>query len=370
MTDRKVHHGLGTILLTWLCLPSATSLAQADLPRRPALHWSRGEAAESCIDPRTLAERVEAWTGPVLVAPAESDLSIEGHIDARPEGGFRARITVTREAGAPVGDRILEEQSSDCRAIDAALAFVIALTIDPTMTLPSESFDANLQGIAPEEALLAELDNKPARPLPIFGPLVAPIARSKPTPTMPKAGVSPKPPSRARTHRYEVGIAAALDANTLPSSAWGAIALGSYRTDEFGLAVEARGVAAPEALRVDAVRSVRMHVLGASMLACIPILSFQRLKMDGCAGPALSFLRARGVGFSTPKRAVLKQYTGVLGAIVSIPILGPLAFDVRAQGLINFNRGTLTYERVDETPEVFTTSRLSFLASSGASYVF
>jgi hypothetical protein len=52
---------LGALLL----VTAAPVLARS---KKPALHWVRGNGAQACIDPRSLARAVEGITGPALVA--------------------------------------------------------------------------------------------------------------------------------------------------------------------------------------------------------------------------------------------------------------------------------------------------------------
>jgi hypothetical protein len=70
-------------------------------PSRPGLHWSRADNAADCVDPRTLAELVESYTGPVLVAPSSADESIEGAIERTGSDEFRVRVSVTLARGKP-----------------------------------------------------------------------------------------------------------------------------------------------------------------------------------------------------------------------------------------------------------------------------
>src|SRR5688572_28881602 len=111
------------------------SAAAARPTTRPALHWSRGEGAASCIDPRALALRVTALTGSVLVEPTSADVSIEGHVKVLDEGGFEVHVSSASTRGAPRGDRTLQHMGKDCRALDEAIAFVIALLIHPDLVL-------------------------------------------------------------------------------------------------------------------------------------------------------------------------------------------------------------------------------------------
>jgi hypothetical protein len=129
----------------------------------PALHWSRAAGAGECVDPRTLAHLVESYTGPVLVAPAQADVSIEGQIERAGADLFRVRISVTGRQGPPVGERVLELNAIECRKLDGAIALVIATTLDPDLgaRLPAELSWLRPSETPAGEQLRAELAHAP-----------------------------------------------------------------------------------------------------------------------------------------------------------------------------------------------------------------
>ncbi len=103
----------------------------ADAPAT-ALSWTRMPGAERCIDAPVLARDVEARVGSVLVTPSHAELSIEGRIAPRAGGGWRAVVAVAHVGQPTSSQRTLETRSDDCRVLDAPIALVIALLIDPS----------------------------------------------------------------------------------------------------------------------------------------------------------------------------------------------------------------------------------------------
>src|SRR5687768_7170729 len=107
-------------LLLVLATVCATRVAHADALPRPALHWSRATDAGDCIDPHSLALRVTALTGPVLVDATEADVSIEGHIRRVGRARYEAQIGATGRDGVARGSRTLQHDG-ECRELDDAL---------------------------------------------------------------------------------------------------------------------------------------------------------------------------------------------------------------------------------------------------------
>lgn len=96
------------------------------------MSWVRLPGAENCVTSRDLSRAVESRLHrPALGAPAETDVAIEGYVEAVPEGGFHSVVTITDTHGKLVGKRELDGKGSDCREMDAPLALTIALMIDP-----------------------------------------------------------------------------------------------------------------------------------------------------------------------------------------------------------------------------------------------
>jgi hypothetical protein len=176
-------------VIAWCGVASAQSVL-----RRPALHWARSQDALSCVDPRTLAERVEELVGPVLVRAPEAEHTVEAEVSRPKPDALRVEVRVLNVWGAKVGERTFEQQGGDCAELTPAIAFVIAMMIDPDVAahgLPP-ALIALLGGDEPaEEKLMREVDGAaPEPPLPAMPPPPPP----KPTVAQRRDPELPKPP--------------------------------------------------------------------------------------------------------------------------------------------------------------------------------
>jgi hypothetical protein len=279
------------LLLVFLALPARAQL------RRPSLQWTRGPAAGACIDPLTLAERVEALTGPMFFMPPH-DYAIEGHIDAL-ANGFRMRVTVTGADRTQRGERAVEHAGSDCRGFDEAIVFVIALLIDPDLDLERLTGDAKLQGRSPGDALLSELEAHPPRPI-----VLEPVPRQQPIPQP-----EPKPP-----YRWTGAMALAMGRDALPGYALGPLLAAHFPLWRWlQLGVQARMLARATRYDIDGNRELRMQSSSFAALVCGQPPS-ERLYARLCAGPEPSLVHARGVGFAPGRGAILAEW----GALASV----------------------------------------------------
>jgi hypothetical protein len=105
--------------------------AAASTPRH-ALRWTRAPGADGCTDADALSAAVEARLGRnVFVRGEKPAITIEGQVSP----GWHVTIAVRDAQGVAIGERVLDEPSLDCRALDEALVLVIALIIDPNAAL-------------------------------------------------------------------------------------------------------------------------------------------------------------------------------------------------------------------------------------------
>jgi hypothetical protein len=299
------------LVLTW----SVCTLAQARAPRRIALHYTRDVGAQACIDPVALARRVEAYTGPVLVAPAHAETSLEVHVrgDRR---GFSARIQL---GGVDQGERELRHASTDCAGFADTLAFVLATTIDPDLVLERVgAMFASEQ--APEHALLSELERTPARP------------------AQPRATIELGPIKRVPV-RHPPAFVPALSAGVIVSDEPLRIGAGVTATaravlrQHFAFAIPLRFSSGLGAIRSEQV-DVRSTALGLDVLGCVRRPLVARMIASLCLGPTVSALRARGspdgeAGWAWAAGMQLRpELTTALGsrlALVAAPFVSYLA---------------------------------------------
>jgi hypothetical protein len=129
------------------------------------LAWTRAAGAETCIEARDLAAKVEATIGRPVVpvaslssadAPAEaSPLRLKGEVRSL-GGGWIAVVEV--QASGPALRREVALDAPDCRQFDEALVLVIALLTEaalptaPRLTLPRPAPRASV-GIGPDLAV-------------------------------------------------------------------------------------------------------------------------------------------------------------------------------------------------------------------------
>lgn len=351
-------------MLLWVLLVARPTAAAA--PARHALHWVRAEGAERCIDPRELAERIEALTGPAFVTPAQAEISLEGEIV--PAGrGFRARIVSTDAAGAQSGERVLTSASPDCRALDPAIAFVIALTIDPGLSLSGQAaaFLAEFaQELPPEQALLAELASHAAQPAPERD-VLAEGAPAAPQPT-------PRAPPPRRPTRYALQLGAATLGRSLPEWMFGV--RGGFTLDHarlWPLVLNASAFPSGRSQELaDAAAAAIFQAYDAALSVC-PRVHWRALGAHGCAGLALAYLHARGSGFERNHSAAMWDPALVAGGALTLALGRGWGFG--ADALL---RVRLTDQRFasaaagGESRTAHRPPRVGFLFSLGPRYEF
>jgi hypothetical protein len=249
-----------------LVISVVCAAAPARAQRTSSLGWSRLPGADACIGAAELARRVEARLGrPALVAPSQAELSVEGRVEVRPGGGWRATVAVARAGGELLSERLIETRQRSCRALDDALVLVIALLIDP--------------------------DGAPAA-----GPPPAP----SPQVIIREVVREVRVPVRVR-EPWHLGGVTAVEVEHGATPSLGLLA-------DLGLAIDPPGVPRTEligfvgagataASDLDG-RSAEVRLFGASAAVC-PRLRAGRATLLLCGGARAAWLRWRGVGFET-----------------------------------------------------------------------
>jgi hypothetical protein len=333
----------------------------------PALHWTRAVNAADCIDPRTLAELVETYTGPVLVAPASADASIESAIERTGPEEFKLRVSVTLTRGRPVGDRVLALPASECRKLDGAIAFVIASTLDPDLgrgALPGELSWLGSERPAAEE-LRAELAHAPPgepqwKPQPIAAPPdAAPAA----------------PPLLAETEEpalreWELGYALAIGRGRVPTATVGGL-LSVARTlgRWFGLTLHLRGNANVGGFDVEAGRSIGVNSFDSALLACGRV-DAHAYEVRGCLGPAVGFFSAYGKGFANAHTVVQPLYGGQLKLEASFGLADRLSLTAAGLFDLGFRRPTVNYQGLQGYSRVFRSELWGLAVAFGLRHRF
>ena len=352
------------LVVIFLC-SSGWNHAFAQAPQRPALHWSRDATAGDCIDPRALALQVTALTGTVLVEPSSADLSIEGHVRKSERGEFEVRIAAVRHDGVQRGARTLRQRGGACRALDASIAFVMAVMIDPDLALeklPASLVALGAEGPAPEKVLLAELQEQPPRPV---------ILESKgfARETVNKVA-APQGPTKVRP-TLELQAGATLGIRELARTTLGVFASGDVLLQPW-LAMEVllRAAFMASKLRVDSTHSVSALALGGVLLVCPRYLMTRAVFAEGCVGAEVSVTRAEGKGFAPNQAASLLSYGAHLGLGAGVKTSQHVSLHMRGFARIWIDEGEFTYRGSDGEHLAFDLGRVSGGMNLGVRYAF
>ena len=345
-------------LLAGLLVLVVPGRARCDASRRPALHWSRAPNAADCVDPRSLAQRVEAITGPVFVSASEADLSIEGHVDRPAPGRVHAYLSVSERRGPPLGGREVSFEVNDCRAIDAAIALVIAVLIDPSLgaeTLPDLDL-LRADEMPVEQQLLRDAQASPPR-LRRSNSTLAPPARSPPSAASYPSRSTPR-------HSWGLGLNAGFGTDAFPGSALSvAIVVRRAVGRRFDLELALRTGFGLVAKQLASGVMVHSRSAGVGMGAC-PKIELDQLWLRGCAGAELGIVAADGDGFDNNALGVVASY-GPFGR-VSVEWLLSSEWRVALGGSarVNLSRARFLY-RVDTDAAPALAYRLSGLGLEG-----
>jgi hypothetical protein len=343
-----------------------TGSVSASAHAQHALHWVRARGAERCIDPKALAERVEALTGSAFVPPAQAEISLEGEISVTGHG-FRVRLVSTHADGVPRGERVLTSHRSDCRLFDAAIAFVIALTIDPGLSLrgvPTDLLAQFAQELPPEQTLLAELAaQQTAARSPAHDAEQTPPAQPT-TPTSPK-----RAPAPARSARYALGLAAATLGRTLPGWPFGVRAIFSYDHARLWPLVLNAGVFPVAKQKLEGGQQVTFQSYDAALSLC-PGLERSRFGAQGCLGIALSYMRAHGSGFDDNYTVGLWDPSLALGVALALRLGRGWGFAADAAMRVRFSDRGFEVRAPGGPTAIHTPDRVGLLFSLGPRYEF
>lgn len=362
----RMRAGRAACIVMYAALVSATAHAEET---HPALHWSRAENAADCVDPRTLAELVETYTGPVLVPPASADASIESAIERTGPEEFKLRVGVTLTRGRPAGQRVLALPASDCRKLDGAIAFVIASTLDPDLgrgALPAELSWLGSERPAAEE-LRAELAHAaPSDPQWKRQPTAAQRAAG-PVPIAAQPSADAEEPT---PRSWELGYALAIGRGRVPTATAGGL-LSVARTfgPWFAVTLHLRGNANLGGFDVEAGRSIGVNTFDSALLAC-GRFDGHAFGFRGCLGPAVGFFSAHGSGFAEAHTVVQPLYGGQLKLEASFELAARLS--LTAAGLFDagFRRPTVNYVGLQGDTQVFRSELWGIQAALGLKHTF
>jgi hypothetical protein len=305
---------------------AGSARAEPAPPRTSSLSWVRLPGAESCSGARALAEAVELRLRRKVFVPAsQAGLSIEGRIE-RARTGWRARVAIAAEDGAPLGSRVLESAAERCDALDGEIVLVLALMIDP------------------EAALAPPAPPPPPAPLPPPPPLPVVIVRevaaaAVPCPAPPPPPPPPLPPWHAGVRAGVAGAIGVLPGPTVGFEIRGHVAPPRWSWPAFEL-----GGA------VWAARSVVRGAVGAAFTrsaafvgVCPVALLRAGLALAPCVGAQIGALRASAFGFDVTRAAQQAVVDLTAGADLRLRIAGPLFAAARADLVIPLVRDRFFY---------------------------
>jgi hypothetical protein len=304
-------------------LAAAPCAAHADPPRAPApramsLGWVRLPGAEACIGSRALAIAVERHLRrEVFVPPPRATSAIEGRIERTPDG-FRAVITMSNEAGVPVGTREIQSAGPRCAAINDDLALVVAVMIDP------------------DAALAPPLPVDPAPP-----PLTPP----------PPVRVERPPPLPWYVSLQAGGVAMF---GLLPGVA-GGVSIRSHVEPPRFWGFEVGGVVFPTVTAQQGNAGAKFHLAEAFVVVCPLTLHAFGGALSACAGLRAGAIHAEGFGY----RGATAQEQGVVDAAIEgrvrRRIVGPLLAAAGIGLVVPFLREKFTYTTAGMTQPLFQT---------------
>lgn len=339
-------------------------IVQAEPSRRPALHWVRLDGAESCIDPRSLAQRVEGITGSVFVDAASADTSIEARIELVAPGSFTVHVKLASTSDT----RVASFTTESCRSLDNAIAFLIAMTIDPDLAV---SPFAGVDWMRPDGDPAAEAEllrrDLATQPAPARSGDVQP-----PVPVLPTPPPRATPPRRARAPmplQLEAAVGGGYGPTSSPTAGFAA-SLTFGISELFALGAQLRAAAATSAYNLDGVRSVSTQSVGLSLFACTTLFDPRVLALHACAGPELTLLIATGDGFMEDASTTLPSG----GAVVKLQVLHQLSkrwsLLLATVGALDVGQRTVYFLREGSQVDVFVPDRFSFQLLLGAARAF
>lgn len=329
--------------------------AAADPPAAGVLRWSRRPGAEGCIEEDALARAVLRRLDATRIADRSRSRSVEGHIErATGDSTFRATLTLLGPTGASLGTREVWTSSPSCRTLDADLALVVTLMLDPDAAFASEP------------SLPADPGPPPASSSPL------PASPAAPDPSLDKPSPSEQLPPDTPDF--------ALPDTAPPAPPWSIVARGGpvfsfgfFPSIGTGFALRA-AVAPPgvPTLEIGGVYWGEQRVsagdgtFGANLwiaygtLAVCPVTGqWREFWGSACAGVEVGVVHAGGYGFSTTVAQLVPIASAAVGAHVRRTISGRIFAGAGLDLSIPFVRPDLYYRKSGVAQDAFTPSPIA-----------
>lgn len=289
--------------------------ALADAP--PAkLVYERGPGAEACPDEAGLRRDVAARLGHDPFVES-ADRTVAAKI-VKDGAKLRATIELKDATGKVTGARSLESKQLDCKELAAAMSLAITLAIDP------------LAGSAPPKPSASASESASAPPPP--PPSVSVTAPPPPPPSATVPPPPPPPPPALEGLRVSLGAFGGI--GFAPSANLGFVAAVGYRARRWSLELEGRRDL-PSTAEVGA-GTATSSILGVSIVPCLV-----RGPLGVCALLSFGALQASGGDVVTPRSDTAFWAAAGIRLAAEMPLWGPLAIGVHADGLAPFVKTTL-----------------------------
>jgi hypothetical protein len=337
---------------------AGTSTRATPPPDAVQLAWVRAEGAESCADSAAIARDVVRRLGRDPFR-ADATRRIEGMI-ARDGARWIARMYFRDSGGALTSFREIDSGAQACDSLSAAVGLAVALGIDPNAPQPVASAPVAARDRADPAPTLTNLRPAPAsmrQPAQRFG-------RRSTVPTLPRLR------GLVRAHGGGVSIRGVGVLGALPTpSPGGMLALDGY---VWGPVRWNAGALVPAGSRLQTPNTdITVTLIAGWLEACFEMWPHDRLAISACAGGAAGIFSARS---KFPRRVVPSDapWAGPLAGLrASIPIVGPLALDIGAEGVLALANPNVGVEhRVPRVIPLFQPSALVGLAYVGAGVQF
>lgn len=263
--------GVGCVGLVFVAIMLSHAAQAWAQPAATSFRWTLGAGAERCMDERALIRAVEARLGRVAFAE-DAQLVIDGRIEARPGGGFRAEI-VLHDGESVVGRRVLETARSQCRSLDDSLAVMVALLVEVGREV--------VHVVVPT----VEHDDEPLG-----------------SQSEPREDASPRPTGEAPGVGMGLGALGTIDA--IPGIAGFFHGAFELRWLPLTLRLEA-GFAPDSSFAVADERTVRFSMGWGGLSGCLDAVVLDLLGLGGCAGLRAGAIFGSGLGFHVDEQGTM-----------------------------------------------------------------
>jgi hypothetical protein len=287
---------------------------------------------------------------PVFVPAGRGAVGVSLHFARRPDRSFAAEVVLRDRRGTALGRRELKTRAPHCSALDDSLALVVALLVDSPE--------------AHEQAEAAAVTEGPATPP---GAAPPPVAASASAPPRTTVAIPPDVAAPREPYRFVVGASAAALVGPLPGIALGPELLFAVRPPRF-VELRLRPSLFPEreVLGPTSEQGGRLALISVALDVCPLEHGAGRLRLSGCVGQSVGWVRAEGFGYRKNENTGTLVYSLGVGASALIALAGPLGLEVGLGGAVPLERDTyVSYAENGATTEVFRAAPVTGMLAAG-----